>query len=63
MIQYHSDPLLFYHMLASLVAWDDRQLGFDSTAFLPPGQNEVHIRTSDGVEYAFEETLLRAYTP
>jgi hypothetical protein len=59
-LDYHSNPLLFCHMLASLATWDDRQLGFDGTVF-HRGQ-ELHIRTQEFVEYIVEETLFHAYT-
>jgi hypothetical protein len=59
-LDYHCEPLRFCHMLASLVTWDDHQLGFDPTVFYR--DRELHIRTKEAFEYVVEETLVRSYT-
>ena len=61
-LDYHTDALLFCHMLKCLVTWDDHQLGFDPNVFYR--NKELHIRTreSGDSEYVVEETLVRSYT-
>ena len=49
-------------MLASLITWDDRQLGFDPTVFYPDQNMKLHILTQEPFKYIVEETLVRSYT-
>jgi len=59
-LDYHTEALLFCHILVSLITWDDKNLGFDPNVFY---RNKVlHIRTNESSEYVVEETLVRSYT-
>ena len=59
-LDYHTDALLFCHMLRCLVTWDDHQLGFDPNVFYR--NEQLHILTREPAEYVVEETLVRSYT-
>ena len=59
-LDYHTNALLFCHILASLVTWDDERLGFDTNMFYR--DKELHIRTNESAVYVVEETLVRSYT-
>ena len=59
-LDYHTEALLFCHILTSLIKWNDEQLGFDPNMFYRG--KELHIRTNESSEYVVEETLVRSYT-